>query len=109
MKKLVMGMSVAALMASAAWAQDQDRDTKVAAVDEDAASFSKLDSDSDGRVSAIEAATDAKVAAGFTEADANKDGYLSRAEFQSMSHEDASGSTPGSSPEPTTPTAPPTQ
>ncbi|HEV7714210.1 MAG TPA: EF-hand domain-containing protein, partial [Steroidobacteraceae bacterium] len=46
--------------------------------------FQKLDSDADGRVSAIEAANDSKVAAAFTAADADRDGYLSKAEFAQL-------------------------
>jgi hypothetical protein len=47
-----------------------------------------LDADKDGRLSAMEAANDSKLAAGFTQADTDKDGYLSSAEYQAM----ASGS-----------------
>ena len=81
MRKLVLGMSALALAASAAFAAEGD-DTKVAAA-ADTASFSKLDADADGRVSAIEAANDTKVAASFTAADADKDGYLSKEEYAS--------------------------
>jgi hypothetical protein len=81
MRKLILGMSAMALMASAAaFAADED-DTKVAAADSSAASFTKLDADGDGRISAIEAANNSRVAAGFTTADADKDGYLSKAEY----------------------------
>ena len=80
-KMLVLGMSAAALLATAAFAQDEDS-TRLAAAD--TAAFSKLDADADGRVSAIEAANDSKVAQGFTAADADKDGYLSKAEFSQL-------------------------
>lgn len=80
-KMVVLGMGAAALLATAAFAQDED--TRVAAADKSAA-FSKLDTDADGRVSAIEAAADSKVAQGFTAADADKDGYLSKAEFTQL-------------------------
>jgi len=85
MKKSVLGLSAAAvlLVSGAAFANDQD--TRVAAVDKSAAAFQKLDSDTDGRVSAIEAANDTKVATGFTQADVDGDGYLSKSEFKSMS------------------------
>ena len=79
MKKAVLGMSLAALFATAAWANDED--TKVAAADPSAMAFTKLDADADGRLSAIEAANDTKIAAGFTRADEDKDGYLSKNEF----------------------------
>jgi Ca2+-binding EF-hand superfamily protein len=80
MKKAVLGMSVAAVLATAAWANDTE-DTKLAAADPTVKAFTKLDADADGRVSAIEAANDTKVAAGFTRADEDKDGYLSKEEF----------------------------
>jgi Ca2+-binding EF-hand superfamily protein len=76
-------MSAAALIATAAFAADEDS-TKMAAADTSAAAFTKLDADADGRVSAIEAANDSKVAAGFTAADADRDGYLSKAEFAQL-------------------------
>ena len=81
-KMVVLGMGAAALLATAAFAQDEDT-TRVAAAEKSAA-FSKLDTDADGRVSAIEAAADSKVAQGFTSADADKDGYLSKAEFTQL-------------------------
>ena len=81
-KMVVLGMGAAALLATAAFAQDADN-TRVAAAEKSAA-FSKLDTDADGRVSAIEAAADSKVAQGFTSADADKDGYLSKAEFAQL-------------------------
>ncbi len=82
-KTIVLGLSAAALFATAAFAQDEDS-TRVAAANTTAAAFTKLDADADGRVSAIEAANDSKVAQGFTAADADKDGYLSKAEFAQL-------------------------
>jgi hypothetical protein len=83
MRKLVLGLSVTAVMASAAFAAEPTADnTRLAAAD--SAVFTKLDSDADGRISAIEASNDSKVASGFTQADADKDGYLSKAEFASL-------------------------
>jgi hypothetical protein len=86
MKKLVLGLSATAFIAGVAFAQEDpagssDR-TRMAAAD--SAVFAKLDTDQDGRVSAIEAAGDSKVAAGFTSADADKDGYLSKGEFANL-------------------------
>jgi hypothetical protein len=93
MKKAILGMG-AVLVAAAAFANDpqQQDPTKVAAVDVNAAAFAKLDADTDGRVSAIEAANDTKIAAAFTTADADKDGYLSKDEFASVGQAD--GATP---------------
>ena len=84
MRKLVLGMSALALVASAAaFAGDED-DTRVATAEAATPSFTKLDADADGRVSAIEASNNSRVAAGFTSADANKDGYLSKAEYAQL-------------------------
>lgn len=92
MKKTVLGMmSVAALMASAAFANDPPTDdTQLAAADLSAAAFKKLDENTDGRVSAIEAANDTNVAANFTKADKDKDGYLSKNEFKMIGHSNES-------------------
>jgi EF hand domain-containing protein len=81
-KMVVLGMGAAALLATVAFAQDEDS-SRLAAADK-SATFTKLDTDADGRVSAIEAAGDSKVAQGFTAADADKDGYLSKAEFAQL-------------------------
>jgi len=106
MKKVVLGMSVAALLVGAGLATAQtvepqsempatesappSDNTRVAAADLSSATFKKLDADSDGRVSAIEAANDTAVATGFTKADADKDGYLSKDEFKKLSSSEAS-------------------
>jgi len=84
MRKLVFGLSATILAASAAFAADPTvtDNTRMAAAD--TAAFNKLDTDGDGRVSAIEAANDSKVAAAFTQADVDKDGYLSKAEFANL-------------------------
>src|ERR1700730_4482507 len=58
---------------------------RLAAMDTSEAAFRKLDADNDGRISAIEAAENPRVAAAFTMADKDKDGYLSKEEFESMS------------------------
>ena len=92
MKKAILGMG-ALVVAAAAFANDPQDPTKVAAVDANAAAFAKLDADTDGRVSAIEAANDTKIAAAFTTADADKDGYLSKEEFASVGQA-ADGTTP---------------
>src|SRR4051812_19925302 len=84
MRKLIFGFSATMLAVSAAFAADPTvtDNTRMAAAD--TAAFNKLDADGDGRVSAIEAANDSKVAAGFTQADVDKDGYLTKAEFASL-------------------------
>jgi hypothetical protein len=117
MKKTVLGMSVAALLAGAALANAQDatppsdmqatesspatttdntaansENTRLAAADLSASKFKKLDENKDGRLSAIEAANDTTIAAGFTKADADKDGYLSKDEFKNLKASDESSS-----------------
>jgi len=57
---------------------------RLAAMDTSAAAFRKLDDDKDGRISALEAADNPRVAAAFTMADKDKDGYLSKEEFEAM-------------------------
>jgi hypothetical protein len=88
MRKLVLGMAAAALISIAGYVVAQtDRGTalRLAAMDTSPAAFRKLDTDNDGRISALEAAENPKIAAAFTMADKDKDGYLSREEFEAMS------------------------
>ncbi len=97
MRKFVLGMSAMALVASAAaFAGDEDS-ARVATAESVTPSFSKLDADGDGRISAIEAANNSKVAAGFTAADVNKDGYLSKAEYAQLAKMSSSASPSSSS------------
>lgn len=98
MRKLALGIGALALMASAATFAQEPDNTRLATADSPAAAFTKLDADTDGRISAIEAANNSKVAAGFTTADANKDGYLSKSEFAAMmnSANDRGAATPRS-------------
>jgi Ca2+-binding EF-hand superfamily protein len=97
MRKLVLGMSALALVASvAAFAGDEDN-ARVATAESMTPSFTKLDADADGRISAIEAANNSKVAAGFTSADANKDGYLSKPEYTKLAQAASNGASPSSS------------
>lgn len=72
--------------APTAMTSDVDRDTKLrlAKMDTSLEAFRKLDKDNDGRISALEAAENPKVAAAFTMADRDKDGYLSREEFEAL-------------------------
>lgn len=67
------------LAASPAYAQTS---TLVDKVREDA--FRSLDKDGDRHLSKKEAAANAQVAAGFDKADANRDGKLSRDEFNAV-------------------------
>ena len=103
MRKLVFGISALALAASgAASAADGDPGSSAGA-EAMTPSFTRMDADADGRVSAIEAANNSRVAAGFTAADVNKDGYLSKEEYAQL--ERASSST-GASPRSSTTTSP---
>jgi len=93
MKKLVLGMSAMALVASAAAFAGEEDNSKVAAAERSMAAFTKLDADADGRISAIEAANNSRLAAGFTTADADKDGYLSKSEYAQLAKAPSDGST----------------
>lgn len=107
MRKIFLGISAAALICLAGFVAAQSAKTKLvqssednsvetatqpdpgtkmrlAAMDTSAAAFRKLDADNDGRISAIEAADNPRVAAAFTMADKDKDGYLSKEEFEAM-------------------------
>lgn len=110
MRKLILGMGAMAMVASAAAFADEQDNTRLAAAESPAATFTKLDADADGRISAIEAANHSKVAAGFTTSDTDKDGYLTKAEFarmaSSMNQRGASPPRSSSSPEPE-PSTPP--
>jgi hypothetical protein len=64
---------------------DQGTKLRLARMDTSVAAFRKLDADDDGRISALEAADNPRVAAAFTMADKDKDGYLSKEEFEAMS------------------------
>jgi hypothetical protein len=113
MGKLFLGVSAAALISSAGYVTAQTTNStpapstvdhpsatatpsddggtrmRLAAMDTSVAAFRKLDGDNDGRISALEAADNPRVAAAFTMGDKDKDGYLSREEFQSMSSSSA--------------------
>jgi hypothetical protein len=107
MRNLFLALSAAALFAAAAAVAAQTSETtqvqssiekpvesatqpdpgtkmRLAAMDTSEAAFRKLDHDNDGRISALEAADNPKVAAAFTMADKDKDGYLSKEEFEAM-------------------------
>jgi cell division protein FtsN len=107
MKKLFLGVSAAALILIAGFVVAQTAQTtlvqtttenpvatatqpdpgtkmRLAAMDTSEAAFRKLDADNDGRISALEAADNPRVAAAFTMADKDKDGYLSKEEFEAM-------------------------
>jgi hypothetical protein len=77
--------------------------TRLATIDVSDEAFQKLDTDHDGRISALEANASPKVAARFLEADrnpagiggngtvTNHDGFLSREEFTSLANGEAIG------------------
>lgn len=95
MRNLILGFSAALLIGLAGYVMAQapvpqedlaDRDTqlRLSKLDTSDAAFRKLDQDNDARISALEAAENPKVAAAFTLADRDKDGYLSKEEFQAI-------------------------
>ncbi len=75
-------------------AQVQALLTRLAAIDVSDAAFRKLDADHDGRISALEANANPKVAERFLEADRNHDGYLSLEEFRSLGKPATTEATP---------------
>jgi Ca2+-binding EF-hand superfamily protein len=102
---LVLGALALIFVAGYVMAQDErmapeDRDTqlRLARMDTSVAAFRRLDKDSDGRISALEAADNPKVAAAFTMADKDKDGYLSKEEFAAISSTSPHSSVDASSP-----------
>ena len=76
---------------AAATQPDPGTKMRLAAMDTSEAAFRKLDTDNDGRISALEAAENPRVAAAFTMADKDKDGYLSKEEFEAIGSSTASG------------------
>ena len=111
MRQVLLGLGALVLICAAGYvmaqataqqvpAQEEDRGTqlRLSRMDTSMAAFRKLDKDSDGRISALEAADNPKVAAAFTLADKDKDGYLSPEEFASISstgaHPDVDASSP---------------
>ncbi|MFL6604503.1 MAG: EF-hand domain-containing protein [Steroidobacteraceae bacterium] len=77
---------------------DQGTKMRLARMDTSVAAFRKLDTDNDGRISALEAADNSRVATAFTMADKDKDGYLSKEEFAAMGAGAAHPSDDASSP-----------
>ena len=67
---------------------------RLATIDVSDEAFQKLDTDHDGRISALEANASPKVAARFLEADRNHDGFLSREEFKTLANPPASSAPP---------------
>lgn len=99
MKKSVMGLGAAALLASVAFAADPGNSTMSSSkIDTSSSAFTKLDADGDGRVSATEAANNTQLAGVFSQADADKDGYLSRDEFKAANNAKAGTGTDTTAP-----------
>ena len=118
MRNLLLGLSAAVLMGLAAYviaqtaAAQEDPGERVmrmrlSRMDTSITAFRKLDQDGDGRISALEAAENPKVAAAFTMADRDHDGYLSKEEFQAISSAGAHPSDDASSPSGDRPAEPP--
>ena len=80
-KLFVVGTAAALLPLAAAFAQSpQDPAAKSAPPQGGGATFESLDTDSDGRISKVEAEADANVKAQFSSYDVNGDGFIERAE-----------------------------
>ena len=84
-RNIVLGMAALSAAAALADAQTEPLTIHTAAIDTSEAAFRKLDTDHDGRISALEANSDPKVAERFLQADKNHDGFLSPAEFRALS------------------------
>jgi hypothetical protein len=97
MRNLVLGTSALALVLSAAAFANDGDDARGTTAESMTPSFTKLDADADGRISAIEAAGNSRVAAGFTPADANRDGYLSQGEYAQLARASSTNASPRSS------------
>ena len=87
----LIAIAVVAAMPLAAIAGDKD---KMSTPQATSAQFEKLDSNSDGRISQSEAASDPKIV--FSTVDKNGDGYLDSSEYahRSMSNESMPNSDP---------------
>jgi Ca2+-binding EF-hand superfamily protein len=96
MRQVLLGLGALALICAAGYVmaqapasapQEEDRGTqlRLSRMDTSMAAFRRLDKDNDGRISALEAADNPKVAAAFTLGDKDKDGYLSKEEFAAIS------------------------
>jgi hypothetical protein len=58
-----------------------------------------MDTNSDGRISRSEAASNRSLTRGFSSADSDGDGYISNTEYQSRSGSDSGSMNPQSSPD----------
>jgi hypothetical protein len=97
---------IAALLPLAVSAADQTTSTNDSSQDQSSVmarrNFDKLDNDRDGRLSKMEAASDAKVS--FASVDTNGDGYIDRMEY--TRHSAKTGVPSSQSPESSSPNSP---
>lgn len=79
---------------------DRGADVRVrlASYDTSHVAFRRLDRDGDGRISQAEAMAEPRVAAAFSSADQDNDGYLSEEEFKSLSSSSPQSDADASSP-----------
>ena len=81
-KSALLAAALFALVATSVFADESATTTTPArSADECAALFTKLDANSDGRISSTEAVTDARIASGFTATTVKQRGYLSKVDF----------------------------
>lgn len=83
--KLKLAMAAGALsIAGVAFADEPNSTAANAPQSDTTVTFSKLDTDKDGKISASEATANQKVADQFVAADKNQDGYLDQSEFAAI-------------------------
>ena len=79
---IVAGVAATLLPLGAALAQSPPDTSTPAQPEQRGATFESLDTDSDGRISKVEAEANATVKAQFSSYDVNGDGFIERAEVQ---------------------------
>ena len=79
MKTRLILVCSAALLTSAALANDMDKQESKSGTSD---TFKSLDTDGDGKISKAEASANAHIAASFDKLDGNSDGYVTKREFE---------------------------
>ncbi len=84
-RKFTLALAAGALSIAGLSLADEPMKTPAASTTADTTvTFSKLDTDKDGKISASEATANQKVADQFVAADKNQDGYLDQSEFAAI-------------------------
>ncbi|MGH8263790.1 MAG: EF-hand domain-containing protein [Steroidobacteraceae bacterium] len=83
-RKFTLALAVGALSIAGLSLADEPTKAPASSTADTTVSFSKLDTDHDGKISASEATANQKVADQFVAADKNQDGYLDQSEFAAI-------------------------